>query len=48
MISSSKNDRVANTQRVRTPVPAPTTFEELLELFARGLDESHFATRLNR
>lgn len=48
MTKRNGNYRVAETQRVREPVTAPTTRDDLLELFARGLDESHQATRLHR
>jgi hypothetical protein len=39
------NQRAANTQSARPDVPAPTTVDEFMALLARGLDESHMATR---
>jgi hypothetical protein len=39
---------VAETRRTRPDVPAPVTILDLVELFARALDEGPYVSRLNR
>ena len=36
------------TKRVREPVDPPVTLEDLLRLFARGLDEGPYVSRMLR
>lgn len=38
----------ATVQRTRPPVKAPVTVAEFMRLLARGLDESHMASRGGR
>jgi hypothetical protein len=38
----------ATTQRTKPDTEAPVTILDLVALFARGLDESHAATRMHR
>jgi len=41
-------DRVAVSQRTRPDAPAPVTIDDLVELFARALDEGPAVSRLHR
>lgn len=44
----STKPTVAETQRVRKPIPHHLVVEQFMQMLARGLDEGHIATRMGR